>query len=88
MKKCLGEIFMTAKVKAKIIHNQDKCTGCGICVETCGVGMWAIKEVKTKDGKWKRKAVIVGDPEMCYLCHLCESKCGENAIQIIEEEVS
>ena len=53
---------MAAKV------DQEKCTGCGICVDSCP--MEAIKLEKDK-------AVITGD---CSECGICVSKCPNEAI--------
>ena len=55
---------MAAKV------DQEKCTGCGICVDACP--MEAIK-IENK------KAVISDD---CSECGACESECPNDAISL------
>jgi 2-oxoglutarate ferredoxin oxidoreductase subunit delta len=54
--------------------DNDKCTGCGTCVETCPMEVFEIKEEKSVPVK----------PEECIVCRACEVQCPEEAIQIIE----
>jgi len=70
MKICVRE----EKVMVKIVVNNDKCTGCGTCAETCPVAVYEIK-----DGK----SVPVKVAE-CLVCRACEVQCPESAIQVIE----
>jgi len=58
----------------KIIVDNEKCTGCGTCVETCPVGVFEIKGKKSVPVK----------PEECLVCRACEVQCSESAIQVIE----
>jgi NAD-dependent dihydropyrimidine dehydrogenase PreA subunit len=58
----------------KIVVENDKCTGCGTCVDTCPVGVYEIKDGKSVPAK----------PEECLLCRACEAQCPQNAIQVIE----
>jgi NAD-dependent dihydropyrimidine dehydrogenase PreA subunit len=54
--------------------DNDKCTGCGTCVETCPMEVFEIKDEKSVPVK----------PEECIVCRACEVQCPEEAIQIIE----
>jgi NAD-dependent dihydropyrimidine dehydrogenase PreA subunit len=58
----------------KVVVDNNKCTGCGTCVDTCPVGVFEIK-----DGK----SVPVKSDE-CLVCRACEVQCSEGAIQVIE----
>ncbi len=53
----------------------EKCTGCGICIDSCPVN--AIKEKGEK---------IAIDMDLCTLCAICVSICPEEAIFIEKEQ--
>lgn len=59
----------------KIVVDNDKCTGCGTCVETCPVEVFEINDEKSVPVK----------VEECLVCRACEAQCPEGAIQVIEE---
>jgi NAD-dependent dihydropyrimidine dehydrogenase PreA subunit len=59
----------------KILVYNDKCTGCGTCVDTCPVGVYELNNEKSVPVK----------VEECLVCRACEVQCPENAIQVIEE---
>ncbi|RLE81005.1 MAG: ferredoxin [Thermoprotei archaeon] len=59
----------------KPIVNEEACTGCGTCVNTCPVGVFELKE---------GKAVVV-NPDSCIGCRACEASCPEGAITVEEE---
>lgn len=52
----------------------EKCTGCGTCVDTCPVDCFEIKDEKS----------IPVNVEECLVCRACEAQCPESAIQVIE----
>ncbi|MDH5266464.1 MAG: 4Fe-4S binding protein [Candidatus Bathyarchaeota archaeon] len=54
--------------------DEEKCTGCGTCVDICPVGVLEIKD---------EKSVVVNLDE-CLVCRACEVQCPEGAIEIIE----
>ena len=58
----------------KIVVDNNRCTGCKTCANTCPVGVYEIK-----DGK----SVPVNVDE-CLVCRACEAQCPEGAIQVIE----
>jgi ferredoxin len=55
---------------ASITVNQDKCTGCGMCIEVCPRNVIAIKE---------RKAFVF-DKDACLECGACAKNCAFDAI--------
>jgi NAD-dependent dihydropyrimidine dehydrogenase PreA subunit len=59
----------------KITVDDDKCTGCSECVDSCPGEVYELK-----DGK----AVPV-DIDECHGCHTCEAVCDEDACQVEEE---
>jgi len=58
------------------IINEDDCSACGICVDTCPVGVLElVNDV----------AIVVND-ENCTACGTCMEECPMGAIEQIEED--
>ncbi|MDP1553613.1 MAG: ferredoxin family protein [Methanobacteriaceae archaeon] len=62
----------------RIDVDQEKCTGCGNCLEICPKGYKIWK--KNSEGK----AEII-DLFFCHGCTLCASKCSADAIKIVRD---
>lgn len=58
--------------------DQEKCTGCGSCVDVCPVEVFELKEAS---GDTKSFPV---NQEECLACRACETQCPENAIEVVE----
>ena len=58
----------------KIVIDEEKCIGCGICIEYCNVDAIAINE--------DRGVLEVIALEDCIECHSCQQNCPENAILV------
>ncbi|MBW1862562.1 MAG: ferredoxin family protein [Deltaproteobacteria bacterium] len=58
--------------------DNDLCTGCGICVETCPMDV-----IRMDESGYKAVVRYVGD---CMLCYACELDCPEGAIYISPEK--
>lgn len=68
---------MTAKVLRKIVRiDEERCTGCGLCVSPCAEGA-----IEIVDGKAK----VIRD-ELCDGAGFCLGVCPEGALTIIERE--
>lgn len=68
---------------AEIYIIENRCKGCGLCVEYCPRGV-----LKMSD-KFNRKGYhppFVAEPLECVGCHFCEEVCPEFAIYCILEE--
>jgi Na+-translocating ferredoxin:NAD+ oxidoreductase subunit B len=59
------------------VLDEDLCTQCGDCVDTC-----PIDAVKIADGSAK----VEIDAGMCCGCGLCVGACGEHAIRLVQKE--
>ncbi|HEY90706.1 MAG TPA: 4Fe-4S binding protein [Dehalococcoidia bacterium] len=69
---------MTIKTTRKIVHiDEDKCTGCGICIPSCAEGALQIIDGKAK---------LVSE-KFCDGLGACLGKCPEDAITV-EERVA
>jgi len=58
--------------------DEEKCTGCGTCIDTCPVEVFELQEKKEK-----KLSVVVAEDE-CIVCRACEVQCTEEAIEVIE----
>jgi len=56
----------------KVVVDPENCTGCGICIEVCPRGVYALES----------KKAVVTDAEKCENCTACFKQCPEQAISI------
>ena len=54
--------------------DQELCTGCGICVNTCSLDVIRMDE--------KKKKAVIKYPADCMCCDYCELDCPVNAIYV------
>lgn len=52
--------------------NQDKCTGCGICIEVCPQAVLKLQD----------RVAIMADRDACMECGACEQNCPFDAITV------
>ena len=62
--------------------DEERCDGCGKCVEICNLGLWEV--VETERGRIAR--VVDEASRGCHFCFFCKDICPPNAITIISEE--
>ncbi|TFH24705.1 ferredoxin family protein [Candidatus Bathyarchaeota archaeon] len=58
----------------KVIVDNTKCNGDEVCVNTCPVEVFEMKEGKS----------VAVKPDDCIVCRACEAQCPTGAIQVIE----
>ena len=63
--------------------DNDKCRGCGKCLEECGLELWELIEI---EGGQKRARIVEEAKDICHMCLCCRDVCPEDAITITEDE--
>jgi NAD-dependent dihydropyrimidine dehydrogenase PreA subunit len=58
--------------------DQDLCTGCGICIESCSVDV-----IRMDDHSQK---AVIRYPQECMLCEFCSLDCPVDAIIVTPEK--
>ncbi|MBS3741135.1 MAG: 4Fe-4S binding protein [Candidatus Cloacimonetes bacterium] len=71
----------TVKGEVKIV--EDRCKGCGFCVEYCPCDVLELSDKFNKKGYHPPYAEKL---EECTACKLCEMICPDFAIFVIEKE--
>ena len=66
----MGLVYL--KDVATLNLDQEKCTGCGICLEVCPQGVLAING----------KEAAINDLDLCIECGACAINCPFNAISV------
>jgi NAD-dependent dihydropyrimidine dehydrogenase PreA subunit len=56
--------------------DEEKCTGCGECVQVCPVQLLQLKMVG------EERKTSAPDQSFCVKCHMCEFHCGYEAIKV------
>lgn len=64
------KMILTGKWEAEITVDEEKCTGCGLCVSVCPVRVFQIEDHKSK----------VINRTNCEGCKACFIQCPKNAI--------
>jgi len=60
-----------------IVIDEEKCIGCGICVDFCNVDAIAVNQ--------ERGVLEVVALEDCIECHSCQQNCPEGAIMVFPQ---
>ena len=58
--------------------DEEKCNGCGTCVDVCPFLVFELQEVGDKT-----LSVVIAE-DQCQACQVCVIQCTEEAIEIIE----
>jgi NAD-dependent dihydropyrimidine dehydrogenase PreA subunit len=54
--------------------DEEKCTGCGLCVDLCPLDVLRMDE--------KGEKAIIRYPDDCMTCYTCELKCPVSAVDV------
>jgi len=63
-----------------IFFKEDKCQGCGLCVDACPKKLLTID--KSRVNKRGHAPVAITDAKKCISCALCAIMCPDVAIEI------
>ncbi len=72
---------VAGKRKGRVCVIEERCKGCGFCIEFCPVNALDTSEKATEKGY--RPPTMTGD---CILCGKCEKICPEFAIYVKAED--
>lgn len=73
----------TKRPPGPIIIDEDRCTGCTLCVADCPYG--ALEMIPREDGKYRQLAVLV--PDRCVSCGVCIGSCSDDAMSLPDAHI-
>lgn len=76
---------IVAKAKGKVIIDEDKCKGCGLCATACPVGIVTFD--KNRINAKGYHPVTISDMEKCIGCANCATMCPDSVLTIEREMV-
>ena len=65
--------------KRKVVFNEERCKGCGLCVMTCPRKLLVISERLNNQGY---PVAELTDEEKCNSCALCAEMCPDVVIEV------
>lgn len=68
----------------KLEGNQDKCTGCGLCVRVCPINALALDRIMDEN---QQTFTLNYDYSQCAYCGLCVDTCPHDAIHFVNDYV-
>ncbi|MBW2060134.1 MAG: ferredoxin family protein [Deltaproteobacteria bacterium] len=68
-----------AETKAKISFREERCKGCGLCVEACPRKLIVVGSRLNNQGY---AVAELEDPERCNGCALCAEMCPDVVIEV------
>lgn len=73
-----------AKIKGTIVVDNERCKGCGVCVEACPTKVLRLnKEVNSRGYNYSYMA----DPEACIGCAGCAVVCPDSCIVVYRQKI-
>ncbi len=73
-----------AKIKGKVIIDQERCKGCELCVVACPVKILALSEQVNKRG-YHYSTVL--NPDACTGCASCALVCPDSCITVYRQKL-
>ena len=80
VKRSFGSVVAPAGKAGNPVINQEKCSGCSLCISICPLGALELKNKKASPVRWMKmgKSVEIS----CFACRDCMAICEEGAIRI------
>ena len=76
---CMAAALKKDAKTGQVIHDKDKCVGCGMCITSCGRNVFGFDKEKNKS--------VVARPNNCMVgCTSCETWCIFNAISFPDKQ--
>lgn len=66
--------------KGAVSFNQDRCKGCGLCVQACPLQIVAMDKMKINKKGYNPATVV--DVEKCIGCANCATMCPDEVITV------
>lgn len=66
--------------KGRVSFNEDRCKGCGLCIEACPVNILAIDKDKINNKGYN--PVVIVEEEKCIGCASCATMCPDVVITV------
>ena len=73
--------FLVPLLQKKPVVRENKCVGCGICVDSCPVEGKAI-HVREKKSDSNSKGTAYYEYDKCIKCYCCQEMCPKDAITV------
>ncbi len=67
----------------RLIFHEDKCNGCGICIQVCPKESIVLNPVGASIRERIEKPPIDIDEGKCVICGVCSSLCPEKALEVM-----
>ena len=74
-----------AKIRGAVVADQERCKGCGLCVEACPSGVLQLhpREVNNKGYHY----AYMQTPESCIGCASCGWVCPDGCLTIYKKKI-
>lgn len=69
----------------RVIFNEDRCKGCGLCISVCPKGIIQAAEHINRKGY---QPVEVVDQEACTSCTACARICPDTVISVYRPDIT
>lgn len=65
---------------AKVTFNEERCKGCGLCVNACPKHILTLEKEKINQKGYHPAAIV--DQSACIACAFCATMCPDSVIKV------